>query len=407
MKPAELLQRNKFFIGVAVLVLVGILAVIGLFLPARAANGETAKDLGAKSQSLATYAAKPELASKASVEEATKLTATYQGALDELRGELAKQAAPLDEPLREKGAPATTGQLDGSTWKLVYAQDVKDLADSLGKSFLVVGANPIVAQSYGDEIPPAPEIATQTRYLLVQKYAIAALAGLNDQPNAPIVPVFNGFSFLSAPERLLSPIHGQDFTPIPFEIRVSANFGNIPRVLFALLKSPVKFELTSISVARPDRLDRVGVDTSNFGRRTQLATAAAPKKPVAVAAAPTPGPGAAAPAPAGPSEEGPNMAALAMMQAQEKERIAQMIAMSQRMAAANPVGPMGMGMPGGPPMGVAPTTTTPAAAVRRPTVGVKIGASEVTEAIKAQLPKTLVDLTIRGYVADYNKKKAS
>lgn len=67
----------------------------------------------------------------------------------------------------------------------------------------------------------------------------------------------------------------------------------------------------------------------------------------------------------------------------------------------------GMGMRG-------PTTAlpspvgpaVPAATTKRTTSVLTKQATEVTTSIKAQLPKTLVDLTIRGYVAEY-KKKAS
>jgi hypothetical protein len=400
MKPAEVVQRNKFLIGVAVLVLVGIAAVILGFLPARRANAQTRTELGGKAKSLTDYAAKQDLAPKAAIAEAAKLAATYQGALDDLRGQLAKQAQPLDEPLKEPGTSTTT-QLDGSTWKLVYGKEVDDLAGSVGKSFLVVSANPIVAQTYGDEIPSAADVALQTRYFLVQKYAIGALAGLNDPPKNYVVPVFNGFTFLPAPERLLSPIHGTDFTPIPFEIHVSTDFGNIPHVLYALLKSPVQFEITSISVTRPEHLDRAIAQGSAFIVRSQMSGPSAPKKPAAATAA-TPS-GAEAPGTNGPGLS--NDVIAGMVAAQQREAQANAAAMIEQMKRTMPA----WMQPGG--TGMAPGATTPgavttAATPRRTTAARKMDATEITDAIKAQLPKTLVDLTIKGYVADY-KKKAS
>ena len=436
MKPVEVLQRNKFLIGVGVLVVAGIGAGIGLFVPMHRANAQSATDLKGKATSLVTYAAKQDLAPKAAVAEAGKLKEAYQGDLDDLRKQLEGKAQPLNEPLREANAAADTGQLDGSTWKLVYKQDVDGLLDSLTKSFLVVGANPVVAQSYGDDIPSPDEVATQTRYLLVQKYAVESMAGLNTPPTSYVVPVFNGFSFLSAPERLLSPIHGQDFVPIPFEMHVSTDFGNIPRVLCALLSSPVQFEITSIAVERPGRFDREGAKMPAWAERTKTA-AVAPKAPAAgteVAAGTAPGqpqtPASIVTGPAAvggpPSAQEAQARGAAMAAAGQARGAAAAAAAVQQQAAAAAAGAArgieigrqmgammaarrgGMGARSGPttalPSPVGPAV--PAATTKRTTSVLTKQATEVTTSIKAQLPKTLVDLTIRGYVAEY-KKKAS
>jgi hypothetical protein len=407
MKPVEFVQRNKFLIGVGVLVLAGVVACIGVFLPVRKTNAAEVARLEAKAKSLNDYAVKKDVASEADVPEARKLTQTYQANLDDLHAYLAKQDQPLEEPLKEQrgpGAPPATGQLEGSVWKLVYNRDVDDLLKELQSSFLIVGANPIVAQSFGDEIPSAEEIATVSRYLRVEQYAVSAIAALNKAPTPHAVPVFNGFSFLSAPERLLSAAHGTEFTPIPFEIRLSTEFSTIPRVLHSLLTSPVQFEITSISVSRPERLERGSEQAAWAARTRAVAAPAAPKVAVAAPSARTvtapPTGGALGP---GPGYMGPSAEAIQEMVERQKQMAqAQAEAMKGNMPTFTPGTMPGMppgmqpGMPSGP---TAPAARQPRTRSMRSTTG-----TQVTEQIKAQLPKTLVDLTIRGYVADYQKK---
>ena len=55
MKPAEFMQRNKFLIGVAVLVLAGVAACVGLFLPQNRANAQTVAGLETKAKALSGY----------------------------------------------------------------------------------------------------------------------------------------------------------------------------------------------------------------------------------------------------------------------------------------------------------------------------------------------------------------
>jgi hypothetical protein len=407
MKPVELLQRNKFLIGVAVLVLAGLAGIIGLYLPIHKANAASVSGLETKANSLDKYS-KSQVYSESAVQEAQKLTQDYQAGLEKVSAYLAKQSEPLEAPLTgPDNQPAT----DGSTWKLDYGLAVEHLMDTVQKSFLVVADNPIVAKQYATEIPDAQEMANQTRYLRVQQYAVDAIAGLNNPPNSHVVPVFNGFSFLAAPERLLSPAHGKEFTPIPFEVRISIEFTDIPRVLYALLRSQVQFDITSVSIDRPERLDRSGQNQIGLAERT--ARAKQPSQPE-LAAAPgraAAGPGLSAPGGAPASAAEGEAAASAAREAAMAEAARAMeagmaaaaagaargremgAAIAARMAASMG-GRMGMRGPVGQPVTRGPARSSSATMLTSK-------GKAATEEEKAQLPKTLVDVTIRGYVAAY------
>ena len=276
------------------------------------------------------------------------------------------------------------------------------LLNSLQKSFLIVGDNPVVAQQYGDEIPDAKEIQTQTRYLHVQQLVIGAIEKLNS-PADRTVPVFNGFTFLSQPERLLSTAHSTEFTPIPFQVRISTDFTNIPRVLHSLLQSPVQVEITSISIARPDRLDRGAPGKKAWAARTELARTAPARwrRPAGPRPAQQPSPSAGPMGTGGPSAEQLQAWQEAALETQ-RQMMAAATANAGQAAAAAAARAAALGQSYGP--GAQPSGTQPAAA-RRPTAARTAKGTEVTEEIKAQLPKTLVDVTIRGYVADYKPQQ--
>jgi len=180
-------------------------------------------------------------------------------------------------------------------------------------------------------------------------------------------------------------------------------------VLYSLLKSPLQFEITSISIARPDRLDRGSPAKKAWAARIQPGQTAAPKLALAPKPTParptTPAPTAAlpfgggAPPPGfGPSAEEINrmieeQRAAAEAAAKEQEKI-MMEAMNRARGMTNAPGTM-------------PGATAPSSAARRMRSALTTKGTTVTEDIKAQLPKTLVDLTIRGYVADYKEKKTT
>ncbi len=413
MKPVELVERNKFLIGVAVLVLAGVGTIVGLFLPLHRANGESVSGLEAKAQSLSSYVQKADMPSHEDVTEAQNLTKTYQTDLEDVRAYLAKQDEPLEQPLTDQGGKPAT---DGSVWKLDYSLAVDNLLNKVGKDFLVVADNPVVAEQYGDEIPDAKEMATQTRYLRVQQEAIDAIAGLNKPPAGDVVPIFNGFSFLSQPERLLSSAHSTEFTPIPFEVKLSTEFTNIPLVIHALLSSKVTFELTSITISRPDQLDRGGSTRTAWKERAQATRTVRPAAagPTLTAARPTAAPTAMPGATPGatPGAEAPSAETIAGLREA-------MIARAGRRAGGPGGMPPGM-VPGGMPPGMIPggipsgrqapggPGQVPGASARpRPSRGTRqMQGKKMTEEVKAKLPKTLVDVTIRGYAADYESTPA-
>ncbi len=157
-KITDLIKRNTFLIGVAVLLVAGAVTIVGLFLPWRSANAAEVTKLESQQQSVSKYASDAGLHSEKDVPAADALAKTYQDSLNEMRSHLAAQGQPLDEPLQERTPQGNIPATDGSIWKLVYEQDVDKLLKSLQKSFLVVGATPIVAQE-----------GTGTRYRTARK----------------------------------------------------------------------------------------------------------------------------------------------------------------------------------------------------------------------------------------------
>jgi hypothetical protein len=82
----------------------------------------------------------------------------------------------------------------------------------------------------------------------VQKGIVDAIGEVNKAQM--IVPVFESFVFSTKPERYMHPSHKDSFKCVAFQLRVVMEFKNVPIFLEDLVNSPLKPEVTSVSLSR-------------------------------------------------------------------------------------------------------------------------------------------------------------
>jgi hypothetical protein len=206
----------------------------------------------------------------------------------------------------------------------------------------------------------------------VQKYVVGALMKLNEGEEK-IVPEFTMFDFTEAvPARLIHPSHARMFKAIGFQLKLAAQFQNVPRVVEGLLQSEVGIYVTKLKITRAE----------GEGRRRHM-----------VVAAPTAGAGpqrAAAPTAAATREQPPSNA-----QARRRaEKTASAQSHMEMMAAekmAEREGSFGAPQPG-----------AAAAAAKVESKAVLEGPKQVQATGQGEIVfDNLVDVTIYGYVVDF------
>lgn len=397
-KAIDFVKTNRFWIGVGLLALVGVAAFGAGYLPSVQATQEKKTELQQMVQSLQQYAAQ-DLHNQQDIQGVRQLQDYYRQQLQEVRQTLESRDAAIEKQFEEPGREGQ-GPLEASVWKMVYNDKTRALEEKVQQFFVAAPTDLVIRQEYVTELPSQQEMREEEKYFWVQKYAIDALADLNASSAEPVVPVLNGFSFVEAPERLLNRSHREEFEPIPFEFSFSAEFKNIPRVMSSLLSSPANFQITSLETVRPDKLDRkvtkqggdLEVEAGFADRRREQQRERRPRERRAERRARPSQRGVPEGIPTGPPE-------------------------------GIPMGPP-EGVPMGPPEGFDPSQFIPdyaegggmmpgtqrreedeerdrerrRRASRRSRETAPI---ELTEEERAQLPKGLVDVTIKGYVADF------
>ncbi len=366
----DAVKLNKFWVAVALLVVVSGVTFAAVFIPLRKKNAQEAAELEQQVGALSEYETK-QLRNQQAIERAKEIQQFYHQQLQRVRAHLENQDAAIEQYFEEPGREGA-GPLDGSVWKMVYADRMDALQQELEEGFLVVGSNPIVRREYVTAIPNREEMRQQEKLYWVQKYAVDAISSVNEAADQQAVPVFQGFAFLEQPEHLLNPSHSREFQPLAFELSVSLQFKYLPRVLSNLLASPANFQITGVHINRPQVLDRQADRRGSSlvgGRTARAARTPTTRQP----SRPSTGPGMG-----GDMDDLPP-AAQDMMKMLEQMGI-------------------GPGTGAGPGAGM-PTPTQPTQRPGRPSPTRR--PAQIEDEVRARLPKNLVDVVIRGYVADY------
>ncbi|MFO7956977.1 MAG: hypothetical protein R6X33_07730 [Candidatus Brocadiia bacterium] len=249
----DLITRNKFWIGVGLLVLVAGVAFGVFFVPVRAGNTRRAAEIRRKAQSVAEYKDKSGIVNQRWIEQAERSVEEWQEEIRQIGRKLETQDSAIEQLFKDPDNPGREDALEAGMWKMVYRENIRSLRETGRRAFKVFGDQALVTTEYGDEWPPSEEMRREEKKYWVQKLIVEALAGLNRESGRPVVPVFDSFSFVQEPERLLHPSHNNIFKPVPFEIRLASTFPNVPLVVHALLNSEANCQITSIQVERSDR----------------------------------------------------------------------------------------------------------------------------------------------------------
>jgi hypothetical protein len=249
----DFITRNKFWIGVGLLVLVAGVAFGVFFVPVRAGNSRRAAEIRRKAQSVADYKGSSRIVNQQWIQQADQSAEEWQEEIRQIGRELETQDSAIEQLFKDPDNPGRDDPLEAGMWKMVYREKVRSLRDLGRRAFKVFGDEALVTTEYGDEWPPSDEMRREEKKYWVQEIVVGTLAGLNEGRTRPIVPVFDSFSFIQKPERLLHSSHNDTFRPIAFELRLASTFPNVPLVVHALLTSEANCQITSIQVERSDR----------------------------------------------------------------------------------------------------------------------------------------------------------
>jgi len=353
------IMRMKFWIGLGLLVLAAVVLFALLAAPELSANKRTFAELDQRRQKIEQYAASQYIKNTAWIEQARRVRADYEKQLEEIKSYLAARDELLEKRFEDPEDPDAQTPLQAGRWKMVYKEKMDKLLEKLDEHVTELGAGmPLVEANLGDVWPSDAEMHREEKRYWLQKAIVDTIVNLNAARQ--VVPVFYEIRLTDRPERLLSEAHGEKFRCIPFQFRVAMEFKNVPRLLNELLAHKIGLELTGLSITRGEG-ERGGV-TPGF---------AAP--PVGGGRELTPR-RERREAPRGPVEMGPGMPGY-----------------MGPGAAGGFMGPAGMEQPG------SRGRTFMGLPYEMPTMG-RRGALE--EGAK-RLPKTLVTVTIRGYLPDY------
>jgi hypothetical protein len=250
----DFVKRNLFWIGMGALALAGgvVLAVWGI--PARGANAKGASALKGEASRVSPAAARQDLKNTSYAEREEKKQEVLEDQWKRTLRELEGRDKAIEQKLKDPDDSSRfVDDEDGGTWKRVYAQQMSSLLERMYDSFVEVGASPIVVRSYQNIWPKPEEIRRETKRFWIQYYIVNAIAGLNKEGLRPVVPVFDTFSFVPQPDRLLETTHQTLFKPVPFALQVFCEFRYVPLVMSNLRGAAnLNVYVTTMS------LDRVG-----------------------------------------------------------------------------------------------------------------------------------------------------
>ena len=348
------LVRNKFWVGVALVVVVAVFLVVLMGIPAMGANRRTTQELEGRRDTLSGYAKAQYVKNPSWAVAVENRKGGYLGQLEEVKSYLADRDKILEKMFEDPEHPETAPPLGPTRWKTVYSNLMDGLTEKLEERVVRLGSMPLERADYRDLWPTEQEMHQQEKFYWLQKAIVDTMAKLNAARE--VVPVFFEFRISGPAERLLSPAHGEKFRPIPWQLRVGLEFENLPRLLYELLDNELGLELTGMSVTR-------SITPPAGGARTAETAVSRP------GGMRVPGSGVGVPTGAGYGLEAMPGAG---MEAWMRE-------------GAGMMGPLPPGA------GMGPREMRPAFGV--PGTGI--------EEVREVLSKTLVEVTLRGYLPDY------
>jgi len=242
----DFLGRNKFWVGMALVGFAAILLVVLVGIPAMAANRRTKQELQSRRDTLASYANAEHVKNPTWVLELEERKKKYLAQLEQIKSYFAARDRVIEARFVDKEYPDKP--LLPSRWKIVYNEMMDELEEKLQEVVRLGTASPLERVDYQDSLPSEAEMREQEKRYWLQKAIVDTIANLNAARD--IVPVLYEFRILSQPDRLLSPAHGDKFRVVPWELRVALEFKNLPRLMYELLDHELGLELTEMSVSR-------------------------------------------------------------------------------------------------------------------------------------------------------------
>ncbi len=238
--------RNKFWVALGALVLISGVVFGVVFVPATGKNNQEMDVWVQQADEVRSYTQK-DLRSPESVNKAKELKTAYEDDMGRVTAIFEQQDGLLDEPFVD---PETGEVPEAARWKEIYGKKMDELAEEIGKSFAPESSSLVIRTVWGTEWPTPAQIDKAEKDYWLQKRIMGALASVNAVRK--VVPTFARFNFLSAPDRLLHPSHGEIFEPIPFEVIIATDFQSIPDVLGKLMECEVPLYITALNVVRAD-----------------------------------------------------------------------------------------------------------------------------------------------------------
>lgn len=273
----QTLMRLKFWVGIAVIVIVAVVLFVVGPLSAMGRNDEQFETLEERADDLQRYVDQ-KVKNEKWQEQQSRVQRQMERQLRQMQEELLSRDALLEKHLKDPDTGAA-GPLSFGRFPTAYNQKMSELRTTLEDSVIKLGSDqPLVQESLGSEWQPQPVLHAFEKQLWIQEAIVNAVADVNS--GATVVPVFTSFTFRDQPLRLLSPAHREKFDTIPFELKVAMEFEFYPLFLERLMEIPLGPEITATNITRytegtgsgredrrvPSRSRRDRTDTRRFER---------------------------------------------------------------------------------------------------------------------------------------------
>ncbi|MFW6044326.1 MAG: hypothetical protein ACOCR1_01150 [Planctomycetota bacterium] len=244
----EFLVRMKFWIGLAVAMIVTVvLFVVG---PARGMreNADRLDELQGRADDLQGYA-REGVKNEKWVQQQEALREAMEEQLDEIQEKFRERDAVLERFLRDPDS-GEEGPLSFGRFPAAYDEQMDSLAEELENSVMVAESDdPLVRTELGSEWQPQPVLHGYEKQVWVQEAIVEAISEVN--ANATVVPVFISFEFKDEPDRYMAAAHEQEiFEVIPFELEVAMEFEFVTLFLRELMEADLAPELTTVQFSR-------------------------------------------------------------------------------------------------------------------------------------------------------------
>ncbi len=243
----DLIIRKKFWFAIGLVALIALLVVLFGWLPRRRGNDREFGKLEDKAADLEKHK-KEGVKNELWIEQEKGLAQDAQKQLGRVRQVLAEYDTGLEQWFKENPDALTEARPQPGMWIIVHDQMVAELRKELQESVDRMGSNALKFRQFPFIWPLPAEMYREEKNYWIQKAVVETIAELNK--GQKIVPVFHSFVFTAAPDRNMQSSHGKEFRCISFCLRVSMEDRYVPRLLEQLLKAPLAFEITSLTVAR-------------------------------------------------------------------------------------------------------------------------------------------------------------